>query len=313
MATSVHSPSLGRSLGLAGTAIVALITCGPGCSSRATPPSSASPAPPVRAVPSAGTADATVGSAPGTAATTAVTDSGSTRSRNIVRKKLPHDLSSIALEYTVILIDENGREQPVDPAQHTFRVGDSFLVRIKPQDDVYVYVFNEGPTGDRVCLVPAQDEQPRLVREGEELSLPEGDFLEFGEPAGEEKLLVVAVPQPTDDVRLLARNAFAAQAARLTSQAADGAAEAEAARKALVERSGPQTRGPIRKMIERLDAPVAGDALVSRKERMSHVEPPGEGESSSFGIAISGADAGPPELVLDIPLRSTHSSPTGGR
>lgn len=225
------------------------------------------------------------------------------RARNVVRKKLPRNLSSIALEYTVILIDDNGGERPVDPSTHTFRVGDSFLVRIKPQDDVYVYVFNEGPTGDRICLVPASDEAPRLVRSGEELSLPEGDFLQFAEPAGEEKLLVVALPHPTDDVRVLARNAFAAERGRIASSAAAEGAEAAAARRALAERSGPTTRGPVRKVLERLDAPLGAD------ERLTHVEPPGEGETSSYGIVISGGDAGPTELVLDIPLRSTGPTP----
>jgi len=225
------------------------------------------------------------------------------RARNVVRKKLPRNLSSIALEYTVILIDDNGGERPVDPSTHTFRVGDSFLVRITPQDDVYVYVFNEGPTGDRICLVPASDEAPRLVRSGEELSLPEGDFLQFAEPAGEEKLLVVAVPHPTDDVRVLARNAFAAQRGQIASSAAAEGVEAAAARRALAERSGPTTRGPVRKVLERLDAPLGAE------ERLTHVEPPGEGETSSYGIVISGGDAGPTELVLDIPLRSTGPTP----
>ena len=45
------------------------------------------------------------------------------------------------------LVDDAGNERAVDPAEHTFDVGDSFLVRIRPHDDLYVYVFNEGPEG----------------------------------------------------------------------------------------------------------------------------------------------------------------------
>lgn len=60
------------------------------------------------------------------------------RERNVIRKQLPKHVKSIALEYTVIAIDETGKEKSVDPATHTFKVGDSFLDRIRPQDDVHV-------------------------------------------------------------------------------------------------------------------------------------------------------------------------------
>lgn len=294
----------GRSLFVGGAALAALLPGGLGCA-----PAAAPPARPARVAADAGPSaanDAIAAAAPAVGTTDPEGESFGTR--NIIRKKLPQNLTSIALEYTVILVDENGREQAVDPAEHVFQVGDEFLVRIKPQDDVYVYVFNEGPGGDRVCLVPAQEEEPRLVRKGEELSLPEGDFLQFAEPAGEEKLLVVAVAEPTNDVRLLARNAFAAQKGNLRSREAAGADAAEAARKALTERTSVRTRGTIaKKSIERLDTPVGA------KERITHVEPPRNGEKSTYGIAINGAEAGAPELVLDIPLRSKDASPTGSR
>mgnify|MGYP003340838369 CR=1 FL=1 len=94
------------------------------------------------------------------------------RERNVIRKQLPKNVKSIALEYTVLAVDDSGKERFVDPHKHTFKVGDSFLVRIKPQDDVYVYVFNEGPTGERACLLPSGDEKPPLVKSGVEISLP---------------------------------------------------------------------------------------------------------------------------------------------
>jgi hypothetical protein len=222
------------------------------------------------------------------------------RERNVIRKQLPKNVKSIALEYTVIAIDDSGREQFVDPQKHTFKVGDSFLVRIKPQDDVYVYVFNEGPTGERACLLPSGDEKPPLVKAGVEISLPDdGGFFTFAEPAGEEKLVVVALPEPNDDLKLLASAVFKAGrsgTAPLTTAQSAAKKDADAKMEALRKRSadGVQSRGPVRKVVERADGLGAG-------QRVIHVEPPAGGETSSYGIAVSTSD---PELFLDIPLRS---------
>jgi len=210
-----------------------------------------------------------------------------------------------------VLVDKNGKERPVDPAEHTFEIGDSFLVKIRPEDDLFVYVFNEGPGGQRTCLLPAADEQPRLVKSGSDIMLPDdGGYFTFEPPAGEEKLIVVALPEPTDDVRLLASVAFKSQrekAAGLTSAAAaDANKQADAVVEALREKSGAatRTRGPVRKVIERLDGGIG-------TQTVSHVEPPLDGEPSSYGIAIVAEDGSGPELVLDIPLRSRGAAAEG--
>ena len=224
------------------------------------------------------------------------------RSRNIVRRKLPQGTQSIALEYTVVLIDEAGNQKTVDPVEYTFKLGDSFLVRIKPQDDLYVYVFNEGPNGTRTCLLPSRDEQAQFVRGGEEVTLPDdGGYFSFEPPAGEEKLVVVAVPEPVQDLRLLAGAAFPGQSSPLESSESDAAKrQADTALEAMRGRAdqGVRSRGAVRKVIERFDQPVDPGM------RITHVEPPGEGEASSYAIAITGASAGAPELILDIPLKS---------
>jgi hypothetical protein len=239
----------------------------------------------------------------------AAADAGA-RERNVVRKKLPREMRSIALEYTVLLVDESGTERAVDPAAHTFQVGDSFLVRIKPQDDLYVYVFNEGPGGQRTCLLPTADEPPRLVKAGTDIALPDdGGFFTFEPPAGEEKLVVVALPEPTDDVRMLAAAVFKGQAVGLRSEeAAASRKQADAALDALREKSGAavRTRGPVRKIVERLDAGVPAGTTVS------HVEPPHDGEPSSYGIAVSATGDTGPELILDIPLRSRSEGAAAG-
>ncbi len=244
-----------------------------------------------------------VGVLPSACCMAAEPPAGGTRARNIVRKQLPKNVKSIALEYTVALIDDNGKETAVDPANQTFQVGDSFLVKIKPQDDMYVYVFNEGPSGERSCLIPARDEKPFFVRKDAEITLPDdGGYFTFNPPAGEEKLLVVAVPEPTEDVRILARTVFQAQSGRLKTAAEQEANDAQgaAAAKAIRDRAaaGVTKRGPSSAAVPRADAPLPPDG------RITNVEPPGEGERSSYGLAIAGPDAGQPELILDIPLRS---------
>jgi hypothetical protein len=222
------------------------------------------------------------------------------RARNVVRKQLPKHVKSIALEYTVIAVDDTGRERFVDPHAHTFKVGDSFLVRIRPQDDVYVYVFNEGPGGDRACLLPSEGEKPPLVKKGQEISLPDdGGYFTFSEPAGEEKLVVVALTEPNDDLRLLTSAVFKSgrsDAGKLTSEQREAKKQADAGMDSLRQRAvkGVQSRGPVRKLVERAESLGTGD-------RVTHVEPPQPGESSSYGIAVS---AGDPELFLDIPLHS---------
>ncbi len=252
----------------------------------------------------------TADAAPQPAAAPAVSEPG-VRQRDIVRKKLPRNLKSIALEYTVVLIDKHGKEQTVDPADYTFELGDSFLVRIRPEDDLYVYVFNEGPGGARTCLLPAEDEQPQLVKAGTDIKLPDdGGYFTFEPPAGEEKLLVVALPQPTDDVRLLASTAFKLQAGKPagleSAEDAQAKKQADAAIESLRESSGvsTRTRGPVRKVIERLDGGIGNQAI-------SHVEPPLDGEVSSYGIAIASGNGDDPKLVLDIPLRSRGAAAAG--
>lgn len=222
------------------------------------------------------------------------------RARNIVRKQLPKEVKSIALEYTVTLLDENGKEVTVDPVDKTFKVGDSFLVKIRPQDDMYVYVFTQGPRGERSCLIPARNEKPFFVQKDVEIALPDdGGYFTFNPPAGDEKLLVVAVSEPTDDVRILARTVFKEKSGALRTDAekAENTAQGEAAAKAIRERAaaGVRTRGPSTAVVPRANTPDA---------RITNVEPPGNGEQSSFALAIAGPAAGSPELILDIPLRS---------
>ena len=110
----------------------------------------------------------------------------------------------IALEYKVLLF-ANGHETPVDPKTYNFRIGDKIRISIEPLNDYYVYIFHVGASGKKGFLLPADEEQPPLAKAGKSLSLPGDGFLEFSDPAGEEKLLVVATEKPVADRAVLAR------------------------------------------------------------------------------------------------------------
>jgi len=144
------------------------------------------------------------------------------RLRNIVLKKLPADAKIIGLEFTVVHVDAKGTHRPVDraPEQYPFVVGDSFLVKIKPQDDVFVYVFTEGPDGKRARLLPESSDEPLKVKAGQEIELPnDGALFTFERPAGEEKLLVVALKEHNPNLLVVEQAAFKAGGKTLSSDA----------------------------------------------------------------------------------------------
>jgi hypothetical protein len=214
--------------------------------------------------------------------------------RNIVRKQLPQDARAIGLEFKVVALDKAGTEKWVDPEAHSFQIGDSFLVKIKPQDDVYVYVFTEGPKGDRHCLLPAAEEKPAFVQAGKEISLPDdGGWFEFQPPAGSEKLVVIATKEANEKLNLLAATAFNQAGRKLSS--------AEEAKKATLdaEVSAVRERGLNKKKLGSLT-----EGFDAENGRQTVIDPPQAGESTTLAISRVGSNAGPVELIVDIPLRS---------
>ena len=109
----------------------------------------------------------------------------------------------IALEYKVLL-SENGKETPVDPKTHEFKVGDKIRVSIEPLSDYYVYIYQIGASGQSGFLLPAKDEDPPLAKTGNPVALPDDGFFEFTAPPGEETLMVVAAEKPIANRAVLA-------------------------------------------------------------------------------------------------------------
>ena len=109
----------------------------------------------------------------------------------------------ITVDYKVLLV-ENGRERPVDPKMHQFKVGDKIKVRVESYGDYYIYVFFIGASGASDFLLPVADEQVPLLKKGEQAVLPDDGYFEFTEPPGQERLLVVATEEPIGDLKVLA-------------------------------------------------------------------------------------------------------------
>lgn len=212
------------------------------------------------------------------------------RARNIIRTKLPAGTELLGLEYTVFVYDDStGKEVPVDPEEHVFAIGDSFRVRIMPQDDVFVYVFTEGPEpeGKRACLVPERPDSLVRVKRGEPVYLPAGgDVFTFEPPAGEEKLVVVATKHENRNLALLATQALDEERSGRLKSTVEGI---EASPKS-------RMRGSSRRVAEYIEAP--GDDDLTKAQ----IAIPPDSESGCTEVVSTGAS----EMLINIPLRSKH-------
>lgn len=110
----------------------------------------------------------------------------------------------IALEYKVLLFAD-GKRTPVDPKTFEFKLGDRITVSIEPLNDYFVYIFHIGASGKGQFLLPLTDEDPPLAKANKPVALPDDGYFQFGEPAGEESVIVVAAEKPVTDRAMLAR------------------------------------------------------------------------------------------------------------
>lgn len=102
-----------------------------------------------------------------------------------------------SIDYKVLLLEENGQERSV-PMDYEFKIGQQFRLEIEANNDLYLYVFHEGPNGDRTILMPDKFDngQVPLAKQGDKKVIPDdGTYFEFVPPAGNEKLLVFATPE----------------------------------------------------------------------------------------------------------------------
>jgi hypothetical protein len=221
---------------------------------------------------------------------------------------LPADLQKVvALEYT-ILLQRGADEQAVDSSSYQFMLQDRIRVRIQPLTDLYIYIFHEGASGHRTCLLPTDKEKPPLAKRDQVLELPaDGSIFEFSAPPGDEKLIVVAAEEPIDDLAALTDVVFKKPDDQLTPQ-----------EKALQDKLRARSEKTLKSIRERqaqglkyrglFDDEALAD--VSKKvgdagtKRAVMEEPPHGKEKSTFSMAASFKGDDHAELFVTIPMKS---------
>lgn len=293
---------------------------GAGCQPPAAPP--APTAPPVQTPPPAATS--TESETPSAAVETdsdRATDADQSAVRDLVRKyiqqqeqpeaeggqdALPGDLRKVmALEYTVLLA-KGTTEEAVDPHAYNFQLGDRVRVQIEPLSNVFIYIFHEGTSGKRSCLLPADDETPPLAKRGETLKLPNDGYFEFEPPAGEERMIVVATEAPVEKT-VLSTLVFKRPGEKLSPEE---------------EELQPKLKGQIPKTLKSIREQTSGTRFrgMFSNELLSEVgeklkdegttravleEPPHGKQRSTFTMSVSPDKEGASELFVSIPLKSS--------
>ena len=226
-----------------------------------------------------------------------------------VPDKLPGDLRKvIALEYTVLLRKGETEEEAIDPHEHQFKLGDRIRVQVQPLSDLFIYIFHEGASGERACLLPSEEETPPLAKGERNLRLPsDGGYFEFEPPAGNERLIVVATEVPVD-LKVLTSLVFKKPDEKLSSeeQAIQQKLKARA-QKTLKSIREQQTQGTKFRGLFTDDvlADVAGELKDEGGTRAVLEEPPHGDQKSTFTMSVSPDKQGAGELFVSIPLKST--------
>lgn len=214
----------------------------------------------------------------------------------------------VALEYTVLLRKPDG-DEPVDVNTHNFDVGDQIRVRIKPESDLYIYIFHEGASGERTCLLPDKKEMPPLAKAQESLDLPaDGSVFEFSPPAGDEKLIVVATEKPSEDLAVMADVVFKKPNEELTKEEQEVQKKLKArSQKILKSIRERQAQGTQYRGLFSSDALTKVRQEISKKGATRAVleEPPHDGETSTFSMSVSFRENEAPQHFVTIPLKST--------
>jgi hypothetical protein len=224
---------------------------------------------------------------------------------------LPEDVKEVmALEYTVLL-RRNGGEEPVDANTHEFDIGDQIRIRVKPVGDLYIYIFHEGASGQQTCLLPTSDEKAPMAKPDQQLDLPtDGSVFEFSPPAGNEKLIVVATDQPSDDLAALANLVFKKPGDELTPEEKTLhdklKARSDKTLKSIRERQAQGTR--YRGLFDDQSvAKVSEEMKANNTTRAVMEEPPTAGNPSTFAMTAATKSGSPLELFVTIPLKSNNA------
>jgi hypothetical protein len=117
----------------------------------------------------------------------------------------------IGIRYWILKADENG--QPVEvPTKTEFHNGDRIKVRVEVNTSGYLYILNQGPTGnwDPEFPSPKIASRDNRVSAGRRVTLPPEKYMEFSEPAGAERLVILFARKPEDDFEAVIQKRSAA-------------------------------------------------------------------------------------------------------
>jgi len=229
------------------------------------------------------------------------------QSRDLFRSRVNTQFTSIvALQYEIVLL-EDGKEKPIlNPDDHVFSLGDQILVRIEPVEDLYIYIFQEGTSGNRSCLLPQDDETAPMAKKGETITLPDdGTAIEFGLPVGKEKLIVAATVEPSHDLAALANAVFKKDAELLTAREKEERKRLRAKNAQMLESIGKEMAAGV--TYRGLLADVKTEEFIKQvRERGtgSVVVPPNGKETSTLAMSVRNKGKGPASLILTISLNS---------
>lgn len=112
-------------------------------------------------------------------------------------------VNASSLSYKILLLDKDKKEKAVNEKDFTFEMGQQFRVQIETDNDMWLYVFHEGPDGTRTILMPDKIDKDYvpMAKRGQPKVLPDdGTYFEFTPPPGKERLLVFASPTPRPEL-----------------------------------------------------------------------------------------------------------------
>jgi hypothetical protein len=212
----------------------------------------------------------------------------------------------VALEYKVLLVGDGGKETVIDTTDHEFSVGDQIRVQIEPLQDVYIYIFHEGASGEQVCLLPDETESIPVAEAGKAINLPDNGHFEFQNPPGEEKLIVVATEKPATNLNALQKVVFKKPDEELSPE-----------EKKIKEQLKAQVKKTLQSMQSKQLKNIRFRGLLSdkalaklgaqKKKNTSQAtleEPPTKDKDASFAMSASLEKDREPQLYVNIPLKS---------
>ncbi len=210
----------------------------------------------------------------------------------------------VALDYTV-LIRKDGREEAVDPKAYQFALGDSIRIKIQPASDNYIYIFHQGASGERTCLLPVDKETPPLLKAGASFILPFDGYFEFVTPPGEEQIVVVATERPIAELAVLADVVFKKPGDVLTpqEQAIKDSLKATVQKTLTSIRNRHNETMTLRGLPNRKDREQFAEKVEKTNPTEVAIEEPPHGDTQGTLAMVVSTDKAP-NLYVTIPLVS---------